>query len=606
MENDILKHRMAVISNIEKSFREDIVEKGFEDEVNPFEYAEWENSLTKAELDEFEKAKHQDGDIHPNGKWVWRQSANGGKGDWRVANPKRGGSKATAGGASTSTPSSGSTGPLNTSSSYFSKLSNSLIEKYSKKKESVSLSDIEEFYEDYLRDRGQEPTRKAYANEAKKTYDAIVGNWNKKSSNTVTHDNNGNRTFEKIRKTALSSPGITLFEEVKTEEGNRGIKIGNKASHSIHWFDEYKGVNGQQYLLTLHKRLKRLEQKHDDNERLSKVKTSEDFWKYLQSIGEADPKRGLSGYDVKSFVKTAKDELQAERYLKDVEIPVTRYIINELNNKTNTESSDNVNKLKLNGVDITVKRDPKDKYGYIVEGNGKSVKTQDPSFYNVTKLTGLTKKTIADMLDIPLKTTAKKKTDDKNTSSASNEVSVKDVKAIETFPDLDEDKYLKRGNKVLKEYTLSVNINGKKIEGTAHEFWASNTLSNTSVGGFETTVYIGSGFPLDKHVKTLEEAKSLFLSTVKKKLESKTYSSDSADAYDKGDGKIGNYPKPTVNVGKPARQLYNLLDKNRHFRFKYGMPSDEIMKKLKTYQGNVVYSYHNNAGTDEIYRIEFK
>lgn len=68
MENDILKHRMAVISNIEKSFGEDIVEKGFEDEVNPFEYAEWENSLTKAELDEFEKAKHQDGDMHPNNK----------------------------------------------------------------------------------------------------------------------------------------------------------------------------------------------------------------------------------------------------------------------------------------------------------------------------------------------------------------------------------------------------------------------------------------------------------------------------------------------------------------------------------------------------------
>lgn len=31
----------------------------------------------------FEKA-HQDGDIHPNGKWYWKQSANGGKGDWRV------------------------------------------------------------------------------------------------------------------------------------------------------------------------------------------------------------------------------------------------------------------------------------------------------------------------------------------------------------------------------------------------------------------------------------------------------------------------------------------------------------------------------------------
>ena len=78
---------------IDKSSRDDKVdiEKAVDDEVNPFEMAEWGNSLTKAELDEFEKAKHQDGDMHPNGKWVWRQSANGGKGDWRVANPKRGG-----------------------------------------------------------------------------------------------------------------------------------------------------------------------------------------------------------------------------------------------------------------------------------------------------------------------------------------------------------------------------------------------------------------------------------------------------------------------------------------------------------------------------------
>lgn len=36
--------------------------------------------------DTFEKAKHKDGDMHPNGKWVWVSSANGGKGDWRTAN----------------------------------------------------------------------------------------------------------------------------------------------------------------------------------------------------------------------------------------------------------------------------------------------------------------------------------------------------------------------------------------------------------------------------------------------------------------------------------------------------------------------------------------
>lgn len=64
-------------------------DKAFDDEINPFEREAWEASLSKAELDEFEKAKHQDGDMHPNGKWVWRSSANGGKGDWRVASPSK-------------------------------------------------------------------------------------------------------------------------------------------------------------------------------------------------------------------------------------------------------------------------------------------------------------------------------------------------------------------------------------------------------------------------------------------------------------------------------------------------------------------------------------
>lgn len=48
------------------------------------------NSMEKAEENDIEKAKHQDGDMHPNGRWVWRQSANGGKGDWRVAKPNSG------------------------------------------------------------------------------------------------------------------------------------------------------------------------------------------------------------------------------------------------------------------------------------------------------------------------------------------------------------------------------------------------------------------------------------------------------------------------------------------------------------------------------------
>lgn len=62
------------------------------------------------EEDIFEKAKHQDGDIHPNGKWVWVASANGGKGDWRTNGGrahKKAGAAAGSGGTSVSTTSAG-------------------------------------------------------------------------------------------------------------------------------------------------------------------------------------------------------------------------------------------------------------------------------------------------------------------------------------------------------------------------------------------------------------------------------------------------------------------------------------------------------------------
>lgn len=59
------------------------------DDANDFQKGEDEMGISDAyrELfgDDLEKA-HQDGDMHPNGKWVWVSSANGGKGDWRTLN----------------------------------------------------------------------------------------------------------------------------------------------------------------------------------------------------------------------------------------------------------------------------------------------------------------------------------------------------------------------------------------------------------------------------------------------------------------------------------------------------------------------------------------
>lgn len=52
------------------------------------------NAISKAQegFDDIEKARvvRQDGDIHPNGKWVWVSSAAGGKGDWRVIKKPKG------------------------------------------------------------------------------------------------------------------------------------------------------------------------------------------------------------------------------------------------------------------------------------------------------------------------------------------------------------------------------------------------------------------------------------------------------------------------------------------------------------------------------------
>lgn len=302
---DILKHQNMVCNNIMKSFgaetSEDSLEKSFEDEVNPFEMEAYKSELTKAELDEFEKAKHQDGDMHPNGKWVWRQSANGGKGDWRVV--KTGGSKATAGGGAAAT--------KQTSSALNDKIINS---------QSASAA-------------------KAY---------------------------------------------------VKFLDGkNESMSFNN------HFAEAIERANG------------------DTNKVLKVFK--EHLKKHLMSAGVAP--ESIDGY-YKQF-------------------------------QSDLDTSAIKNYLKKKGIE-----------------------------WNWTK----------------------------------------------------------KGDK--------------------------------------------------------------------KKPEKSSYESKEADAYDKGDGKVGNYPVPT-HTSYPAANLYSRLKNNRHFGFKYGLPEEEIMKKLKDYKGNVKVSYHNNAGTSEIYRIKF-
>lgn len=83
MDEIIKKHRAMVAERLSQGFS-----------------AVPRNAISKAQegFDDIEKARvvRQDGDIHPNGKWVWSSQAAGGKGDWRVIKKQKDGAAAPA------------------------------------------------------------------------------------------------------------------------------------------------------------------------------------------------------------------------------------------------------------------------------------------------------------------------------------------------------------------------------------------------------------------------------------------------------------------------------------------------------------------------------
>lgn len=169
----------------------------------------------------------------------------------------------------------------------------------------------------------------------------------------------------------------------------------------------------------------------------------------------------------------------------------------------------------------------------------------------------------------------------------------------------------------MKEYGYS-HVSGTMLANgmTTFKFYNKDADKNITMVPYQDALVIKTSDKREalevSNFKTIEDFKKKFDETVlklagknddKKKSEKSSFESKEADAYDKGDGKVGNYPVPT-HTSYPAANLYSRLKNNRHFGFKYGLPEEEIMKKLKDYKGNVKVSYHNNAGTSEIYRIK--
>lgn len=146
-------------------------------QINIDSLQEAEDILKAAGEEElFEKAKHQDGDMHPNGKWVWVSSANGGKGDWRTKGGRTHTKHSAGGNAGTGSTTTTQQKPTTTGMKDYAKFSESLIKHYSQKKyfDNVSLSDIEEDFITHLKDQSKNPSASLYMNAAKEVYREIM------------------------------------------------------------------------------------------------------------------------------------------------------------------------------------------------------------------------------------------------------------------------------------------------------------------------------------------------------------------------------------------------------------------------------------------------
>lgn len=136
---------------------------------------------------------------------------------------------------------------------------------------------------------------------------------------------------QKLRDEVLGKRGngITVFEEIESRDGKlKGLKIGNTIGAALYWEDQITGDLGKEDLAFCRKELAEYEWGHDKNVMLSKVKSTSDFWEYLKRIGEANPERGVAGYDIKEWMRQAKTALETEAFYRDVYIPLLE-ILNE-------------------------------------------------------------------------------------------------------------------------------------------------------------------------------------------------------------------------------------------------------------------------------------
>lgn len=103
----------------------------------------------------------------------------------------------------------------------------------------------------------------------------------------------------------------------------------------------------------------------------------------------------------------------------------------------------------------------------------------------------------------------------------------------------------------------------------------------------------------------IKEGESNKKTSTKKTAKSQTFEAQNAAAYDKGDGKIGNYAKPETRSYR-ADALLRMMKNNIHLGFEYGMDGKKINEELKARGDKLVtVTMHKNGDGNDIYRVKF-
>lgn len=306
--------------------------------------------------DIFEKA-HKDGDLHPNGKWVWVSSAAGGKGDWRTLNGRTH-KKHQATNAATSTE-----------------------DKQTNVKIRTDLPKIE------------------YGGNAKKDAAAIAraGDVLKKEDFTLGDDN---LYHHKDGRVVRINTKTGYFEETAKNDNN-----GSTTQQSTKQLKPSKKSSVKVDMDTI-----------DQAEYNRMYKQAKSVDKQGRSMGLSIITSNINKYK-KDLEQTISNRPGAKATIKKLQDNLTKFIsqkkaaedaINEIdknNSKSDKTSETETYSHNINGVSVNVS---KNKDGsYTLEANGKKVKSDDPSFFK-DKLTPRVKKALAKEVGIDVATSSKK------------------------------------------------------------------------------------------------------------------------------------------------------------------------------------------------------